>query len=280
MARELRKQEFIDAVKAYAATVGKTTMINDAGGIILIPGEVVVSWESGKLVCNDPLIKETISGLIMEMAEEGPRSSQSEDKPPRNNVPAVPTKGQEQGKSFDMDAWRGSQARTYSVAGKNAPNAFAVSEEANRRGLSTQIIDAGRSKDLAWGHVRVTDPKTGQFREDRVSHERETFCLLKSWEDANSQAKYNKGLIIGVRENNMPELNPDIKIKGMPSNLWLTITIMRSWSMADRDAVTKAERRAQLKMLSREWREDDEIVLEQEEERAVQDSMGRKHETV
>lgn len=280
MARELRKQEFIDAVKAYAATVGKTTMINDAGGIILIPGEVVVSWESGKLVCNDPLIKETISELIMEMAEEGPRSSQSEDKPPRNNVPAVPTKGQEQGKSFDMDAWRGSQARTYSVAGKNAPNAFAVSEEANRRGLSTQIIDAGRSKDLAWGHVRVTDPKTGQFREDRVSHERETFCLLKSWEDANSQAKYNKGLIIGVRENNMPELNPDIKIKGMPSNLWLTITIMRSWSMADRDAVTKAERRAQLKMLSREWREDDEIVLEQEEERAVQDSMGRKHETV
>jgi hypothetical protein len=47
------------------------------------------------------------------------------------------------------------------------------------------------------------------------------------------------------------------------------MAVMRSWSFADRDAITKAERRAQLKMLNREWREDDEIVLEQEEERAV-----------
>jgi hypothetical protein len=51
--------------------------------------------------------------------------------------------------------------------------------------------------------------------------------------------------------------------------------VMRSWSMADRDAVTKAERRAQLKIMNREWRDDGEIVLEQEEERAVQDSIER-----
>ena len=50
---------------------------------------------------------------------------------------------------------------------------------------------------------------------------------------------------------------------------------MRAWSSADRDAITKAERRAQLKMLNREWREDDEIILEQEEEKAVQDSIER-----
>ena len=73
----------------------------------------------------------------------------------------------------------------------------------------------------------------------------------------------------------MPILNPDVRIKGMPAPLWLTMQLMRAWSFADRDAITKAERRAQLKMLNREWREDDEIVLEQEEERAVQDSIER-----
>lgn len=201
-------------------------------------------------------------------ALEGPKA---EDKPPRNtNAPAVPRKGQDgPQEDFDMASWRGKQSRSYSAAGKTAPNAFAVSEEANKRMFCTQIIDSGRTKDLVWGHVRVTDPKTGQYREDRVAHEKDTFCLLKAWEDANSQAKWNKGLIIGIQDNNMPELNPDIRIKGMPSSLWLTMAVMRSWSFADRDAITKAERRAQLKMLNREWREDDEIILEQEEEQAV-----------
>ena len=99
--------------------------------------------------------------------------------------------------------------------------------------------------------------------------------VIKAWEDANSQAKFQKGLIIGIADNSMPELNPDIRIKGMPAQLWLTMQVMRSWSMADRDAVTKAERRAQLKIMNREWRDEGEIVLEQEEERAVQDSMER-----
>ena len=128
--------------------------------------------------------------------------------------------------------------------------------------------------------MRVLDPKTGQFREDRVSHERETFMLLKAWEDANSQARYFKDtpLIIGIQENNMPQLDPELRIKGKPAPLWLTLEVMRAWSFADRDAITKAERRAQLKILNREWREDDEINLELEEEKAVQESIGRKQE--
>ena len=104
--------------------------------------------------------------------------------------------------------------------------------------------------------------------------------LLKAWEDANSQARYFKDtpLIIGIQENNMPQLDPDLKVKGKPAPLWLTLEVMRAWSFADRDAITKAERRAQLKILNREWREDDEIKLELEEEKAVQESIGRKQE--
>jgi hypothetical protein len=173
---------------------------------------------------------------------------------------------------FSVEGWRQGQARSYNVAGKEAPNAFAVSEAANARGLSSQIIDSGRTKELAWGHVRVTDPKTGQFREDKVTHDKDIFCLLKSWEDARRQAGYikDRSLIIGIDEvSHMPILDPEIKVKGDPAPLWLTLALMRAWTFADRDAITKAERRAQLKLLNQEWREDDEISLEQAEIEAV-----------
>ena len=286
-ARQLRKQEVADAVKTFVELHPELTASSNEKGFCLMPGDILVGCEDGKLVCNDPSIREKLIEIIVMSADTAPQEpaigTQNEDRPARPNVPAVPRNGQDRsktGQSFDVDAWRGKQDRTYSVAGKTAPNAFAASEEANRRGLCTQIMDSGRTHDLVWGHVRVLEPKTGQYREDRVSHERSTFCLLKAWEDANSQARYQKPgqpqLIIGVSDDNMPILNPDVKIKGMSASLWLTMSVMRSWSFADRDAITKAERRAQLKILNREWREDGEIDLELEEEKAVQEAIGRK----
>lgn len=272
--RTVTREDIQAAAKAYCEATGmifsegedkKIRLIKDSPG----DNDPLVWEEAGQLKGSDP-------EFVMEFREYLNEVLKAKVPPRANaNVPARPQDVAPKGGEFDMANWRARQAKTYSVAGKNAPNAFAVSEEANKRRLCTQIMDSGRTKDLVWGHVRVTDPATGQFREDRVSHEKETFVLLKAWEDANSQAKFQKGLIIGIADNSMPELNPDIRIKGMPAQLWLTMQVMRSWSMADRDAVTKAERRAQLKIMNREWRDEGEIVLEQEEERAVQDSMER-----
>lgn len=273
-ARVLRKQEIADAVKAFVAAHSEYECSSNEKGFVIMPGDVLVSCSpEGKLDCNNPEIHDKLIEIIMDMPQE------QADRPTKN----VPARQQDVKASgdFDMGDWRHKQAKTYNVAGKTAPNAFALSEEANKRGLCTQIMDAGRNKDLVWGHVRVTDPKTGQFREDRVSHGKDTFCLLKAWEDANSQARYQKpgqpALIVGIDEiTNMPLLNPDIRIKGMPASLWLTMQVMRSWSMADRDAITKAERRAQLKILNREWRDEGEISLEAEEEQAVRESIERQ----
>jgi hypothetical protein len=269
-ARPLEPDVLKQAVQSYCQEKGLSFSQGEDMGRqrwLLEPGNIkVILIPPATIECEDPAIKAKLAELVMEMRTpaEPPAPIGRDARPP-----AIPGK-----EEFSVENWRKRQDRSYNVSGKQAPNAFAASEEANRRGLSTQIMDAGRSKDLVWGQVRVVDPKTGQFREDRVSHERETFCLLKAWEDANSQARYMKGqqLIVGIQENNMPELNPDIKIKGMPAQLWLTLAIMRAWTFADRDAITKAERRAQLKILNREWREDDEIQLETEEERAVKEA--------
>ena len=273
--RTVSREDVLAAAKAYCqatdlkCSIGeddhKARFFKDTPG----EGDQVVWEEAGQLKGSDPEFVMEFREYVNEVLDAKAQ--------PRANVPARPQDvAAPKGDQFDMANWRSKQAKTYSVAGKNAPNAFAVSEEANKRRLCTQIMDSGRTKDLVWGHVRVTDPATGQYREDRVSHEKDTFVLLKAWEDANSQARFQKGLIIGIADNSMPELNPDLRIKGMPAQLWLTMQIMRAWSMADRDAVTKAERRAQLKIMNREWRDEGEIVLEQEEERAVQDSIDRQ----
>jgi hypothetical protein len=254
-----------------------------AGGIPK-DDDIQIWIENGRLRSSDPEFAAMVFAAILkdlaahENSEGNPEGQ--EHKKQGKNLPARP-QDVKQGESFDMGDWRSKQAKTYNVAGKTAPNAFALSEESNKRGLCTQIIDAGRTENLVWGHVRVTDPKTGQYREDRVSHEKGIFTLLKSWEDANAQARFQKPgqptLLIGVDEaTNLPRLNPDVKIKNLPAPLWLTMQVMRSWSMADRDAITKAERRAQLKILNREWRDEGEISLETEEEQSVRESIERQ----
>lgn len=247
---------------------------------LLSPGDIIVRLEEGRIICDSQAIYEKVAEIVMDLRQsERPREPSAPKQEDRPKGGAIATGKEGKGKDdFSVETWRQRQDRSYNVAGKQAPNAFAASEEANRRGLCTQIMDSGRTKDLVWGQVRVLDPKSGQFREDRVSHERETFMLLKAWEDANSQARYFKDtpLIIGIQENNMPQLDPDLKVKGKPAPLWLTLEVMRSWSFADRDAITKAERRAQLKIMNQEFREQDEIALETEEEKAVQESIDMK----
>jgi len=279
--RPVSEAEFRKAMELYCVSSGVIASEGEDQGkkrFLLSPGDIIVRLEEGRIITDSQSTFEKLAEILMDMRAQEPASAPNPGKKEEKGL--VPSNGKSSGQGFTVESWRQKQDRSYNVAGKQAPNAFGASEEANRRGLCTQIVDSGRTKDLVWGQVRVLDPKTQQYREDRVSHDRETFMLLKAWEDANSQAKYFKEtpLIIGIQENNMPQLDPDLKVKGKPAPLWLTLEVMRAWSFADRDAITKAERRAQLKILNREWREDDEINLELDEEKAVQEAIGRKQE--
>ena len=66
----LRKQVLVDAAKTYAAKAGKEVSINDAGGICLQPGDILISCTDGKLECNDQVTKEALAEIIMEMPQE------------------------------------------------------------------------------------------------------------------------------------------------------------------------------------------------------------------
>lgn len=82
----LRRQVLVDAAKIHAAKAGKEVSINDAGGICLQPGDILISCTDGKLECNDPATKEALAEIIMEMPVE-PRSHEN-----RTIAPPAPRK--------------------------------------------------------------------------------------------------------------------------------------------------------------------------------------------
>lgn len=93
MARELHKQEVADAVKAYAAKVGKEVSLNDAGGLCLMPGDVLITCDEGKLnvtAADGDLMQAASAGIreiLMEMPQE-PKVARSQE-----NKAIVPTQG-------------------------------------------------------------------------------------------------------------------------------------------------------------------------------------------
>lgn len=227
---------------------------------LTLPGDEPITVGPG-WACSNEKVKAELAQYIMDLREASP-------------VP-VPIS---LSKSDPVRSWQLTQARTYRpIGGSDVPTAFGTSEAANSRMLSTEIRHVERTSDHVKAIVRVIDPATSQYREDSVTYDRQTFFALKAWEIANSQSKYHPNLITGIEDAGdfvkLPKLNPDIMIKGTPAPLWLSLQVMRAWSFADRDAVTKAERRAQLKIMSREWRDNSvEVDLEMSEARSVEEA--------
>ena len=180
-------------------------------------------------------------------------------------------------KSEAKEQWKeyaSKKDETYTVSGRDELSAFGVSKLMNEAGLCSEIVDSGRTKDSIWAVVRVTDRTTGQSREDLKRIDRETFWVMKAIDIAVSQDKKRAGFITGFDETGKPIVNPSRKVGGTPAPVWMAQQLIRSWHSADGIAVTGAERRAALKMLNRDWREDDEVQFEMDEANGVAEMKG------
>ena len=95
MARELRKQEVADAVKAYAVSKGLEVSTNDKGGFCLMPGDILIECSEGKLICANAGVQMAIAELIMEMPQE-PKATRS----PENKAIMPPQARKSQGEAL------------------------------------------------------------------------------------------------------------------------------------------------------------------------------------
>lgn len=166
----------------------------------------------------------------------------------------------------------------YQVApGKVEADAWRTQEDANEDNISTEIRIAEQNQDYARAIVRAYDTD-GHFVDAIVHHDFETIGNKKLMEMLKKQlggeiikfgpygkqkrievfADMSQPFITGENGKTVPNLTPEGTIKFLDD-------MFRFKDMSSRDAVTKAMRIAQLKILNKEWRDDDEIMAEEEE---------------
>ena len=149
----------------------------------------------------------------------------------------------------------------YHVSGKIVPDAWKVRQWGNEKNISTEIVAAFQNEKCAHATVRAIAP-TGQHIDATVYHDYEIAKELMMFELIERYAKKGKSVIEGYDEDGKPQLTPEAKRD-------LYKRYIRFKSFALRDAVTKAERIALLKILNKDWREEEEIESEMREVREV-----------
>jgi len=222
-----------------------------------------------------------LSGKEVEIVDAGQIDPEQEIKPavqakkpksPAKRTTNTPAKKEYSDARRDLDIVRSQQKDVYEVAGRKALTSARISELINERGLVSQVIEVGRDEKNVWATVRVTDPKTGRYREDAKIIDRETFWILKALDIAANQQKKlgNKvQLLLSVKQNGEPVVNNEIILDGKPAGLWLYLQVLRSWSTADGFAITRAMSRAAMQILNQEWKDPDEIQTEKAEADAI-----------
>ncbi len=158
------------------------------------------------------------------------------------------------------------KARTYKTENGEAPTAAMVNRNANRHRLCTEVLEYIVTDDLVRAKVRVTDPITGQYKEDGVAFTRNAFVAKKTVDIISKHIKKNPDLVVGIDPITLrPELSDTAKIYDVPAKIFIAKEVLKSWNFLGRFAITTAERRCQDKLLNAEWREREEIELERAE---------------
>lgn len=233
--------------------------------------EVRVWQENGKFRCSDRDIGMVLVEMAPAVADRDDRKiAESEEAvlPVRRaNSMAVP-KAAKMDISEDnaLAEFHRKKARTYRTEDGEVPTAAMVNRNANRHRLCTEVLEYVVTDDLIRAKVRVTDPITGQYKEDGVAFTRNAFVAKKTVDIISKHIKKNPGLVVSVDPITLrPELSDTATIYDMPAKLFVAKEVLKSWNFLGRFAITTAERRCQDKLLNSDWREREEIELERAE---------------
>lgn len=240
--------------------------------------EVYIWQERGKFRCSD----KSIGMTLIEMAPTTMVKDRVEDRAidkaanvagesTTENLPAIADGREPASRSIAKDLmedkalveFHRKRARTYRTENGDAPTAAMINRNANRHRLCTEVLEYLVTDDLVRAKVRVTDPATGQYKEDGVAFTRNAFIAKKTIDIISKHIKKNPGLVVSIDPVTLrPELSDTAMIYDMPAKLFVAKELLKSWNFLGRFAITTAERRCQDKLLNAEWREKEEIELE------------------
>lgn len=271
------KTQIESALNKYCKSLeGHSWMLSDDQKRFVIKkpdGREIQVWQDkGKFRCSD----KDIGMVLMEMApavidkEPEKITEDAEENLPARTVSRKPASKARTLLDISEDKalaeFHRKKARTYRTEDGEVPTAAMVNRNANRHRFCTEVLEYIVTDELIRAKVRVTDPVTGQYKEDGVAFTRNAFVAKKTIDIISKHIKKNPGLVVSVDPVTLrPELSDTAIIYDMPAKLFVAKEILKSWNFLGRFAVTTAERRCQDKLLNAEWREREEIELERAE---------------
>lgn len=171
----------------------------------------------------------------------------------------------------------------YKAGGNEVPDARRVQQDANEKNIPYEIMNAEQTSDYAQVIVRAWAPN-GQYIDDIVHHDFANIQQLKALELLKKEVKgediyFDDAPIQVFQDLTKPFNNDGTPILTGQGYLKLLTEMARFKNFAIRDATTKAARRAQLKVLNKEWRNKGEIQAEKDEVKQVQQSQQEQKKT-
>ena len=165
----------------------------------------------------------------------------------------------------------------YKAGGNEVPDARRVQQDANEKNIPYEIMNAEQTSDYAQVIVRAWAPN-GQYIDDIVHHDFANIQQLKALELLKKQVKGEDVYFDDAPIQVFQDLTKPFNSDGTPiltgqGYLKLLTEMARFKNFAIRDATTKAARRAQLKVLNKEWRNKGEIKAEEDEVKQVRQSQ-------
>lgn len=150
----------------------------------------------------------------------------------------------------------------YPVSGKQEPDAWTVQQWANSSGVSIEVREATQTNEFAKATVRAYLNK--QFADETVIHFFDTSKEILAYEIIAKMYEEHKQPIEGYDDEGKPILTAEAK-----GRIYKRLIRFKNFSI--RDAISKASRRATLKIINKDWREQAEIEAEEQEVKAVQE---------
>jgi len=177
---------------------------------------------------------------------------------PKSELPATPPKqGIQEAQGMEFKLKKG---RMYRVGDHEEPDSGLAQQWGNQAKISLRVMEpTEQTSDYAKAVVRATLPD-GQYIEECIIHYFEVSKERIVFETIEKMLEEKKKPIEGFDDEGRPILTAEAKYRAYRR-------FIKFKDFAIRDAITKAGRRAILKLLNREWREPEEIEAEEQEVR-------------
>jgi|LGVE01.1.fsa_nt_gb hypothetical protein len=202
---------------------------------------------------------------------EVPKSRTPAKDSPRKVDPKIERKMEDK-KTKEFLQQRGS---SYSVSGKDRPDAHAIQHVANATDMDTEILIAEQNDKQCKAVVRAH--LGDRYIDAVVIHDFGVERQLKTMEMIKNRPEildHFEGLIPVIREDATVKMKTDKGWEEVPASYFMIHALLHQRRFAIRDAITKASAIAQSKMLNREdWRDPEEVDMEYEERNMVQNSI-------